>query len=287
MPTYSPADLATQLARNSAPYLDPLTRIAWDRLNTDDYWLPPAALSLHGLPAFAALPEPQRRRLSQLEFLHVIEAGLWLEGLFMQRLAGSLRAADSPAIARFRLHELREEAGHSLMFMEVMARSGLTLTHRPYRRLWFAQAAVRLAPLESLAFALANALGEEIPDRLNRFVRQHRAEVNAAVAQVCATHIVDEARHIAFAHDTVARRLAPLPAWRRAALARVIGALLRRFVNAFYFPHACLYEQAGLIPGAAWARAARANPARRAFIADCLNPTRQHLARAGLHIPAW
>ena len=285
MPTYSPADLATQLARNSVPYLDPLARIAWDRLNTDDYWLPPAALSLQGLPAFAALPEAQRRHLSQLEFLHFIEAGLWLEGLFMQRLAASLPAAETAAVAGYRLHELREEAGHSLMFLEVMTRSGLALTHRPYRRLRFAQAIVRLAPLESLAFALATALGEEIPDQLNRFVRKHRTEVNAAIAQVCSMHIVDEARHIAFAHDAIARKLAGLPAWRRAALARVIGALLRQFVNAFYFPHARLYEQAGLVPGTAWARAARANPVRHAFIASCLNPTRQHLAREGLNIP--
>lgn len=286
MPTYSPADLAMQLAHNSVPYLDPLARIAWDRLNTDDYWLPPAAISLSGLPAFAAVPEAQRRRLSQLEFLHFIEVGLWLEGLFMQRLAASLHATQMPAIACYRLHELREEAGHCLMFVEIMARSGLALTHRPYR-LWFAQAVARLAPLESLAFALATALGEEIPDRVNRFVRQHRSKVNAAIAQVCSVHIVDEARHIAFANDAVARKLGRLPAWRRAALARLISALLRQFVTAFYFPDARLYEQARLAPGAAWARAARANPARHAFIASTINPTRQRLAGQGLEIAAW
>lgn len=287
MHPYSSADLAAQLAHNSGPYVDPLTRVAWERLNTDDYWLPPAAISLHGVPAFAALPEAQRRRLSQFEFLHVIAAGLWLEGLFMQRLAASLRTTPSAAIAHYRLHELREEAGHSLMFMEVMARSGLALNHRPYRHLWLPQALARLAPLESPLFALATVLGEEIPDRLNRVVRRHRAAVNAAIAQVCSLHIVDEARHIAFAHDTLARRLARMPTWRRALLARVVASLLRQFVGAFFFPHARLYEQAGLTPGGLWVRAARANPVRHAFIAGCLNPTRQHLARAGLALPAW
>lgn len=281
---YSSADLASQLARNSSPYVDPLSRIDWGRLSTDDYWLPPAAISLHGVPAFMALPEAQRRRLSQFEFLHLIEAGLWLEGLFMQRLAGSLRATTSATIACYRLHELREEAGHSLMFMEVMARSGLRLTHRPYGRLWLAQAFARLAPLDSVAFALATALGEEIPDRLNRFVRRHRGGVNGAIAQVCSLHAVDEARHIAFAHDTVMRGLADTPTWRRALLARLVAALLQQFIDAFFFPHARLYAQAGLTPAAQWARLARANPVRHAFIADCLNPTRRHLARAGLDL---
>lgn len=286
MNNYSPAELAQQLARNSTPYFDPLAKIAWDRLNTDDYWLPPTALSLYGLPAFASLPELQRRRLSQYEFLNFIEAGLWLEGLFMQRLAGSLRRPQARAVTRYRLHELREEAGHSLMFLEVMERSGLALAYRPYRHLWLAQTFVRIAPLESVTFALATALGEEISDRLNRYVRKRQAEVNPAIAQICTAHIIDEARHIAFAHDSIERQLATLPAWRHAALARFVGVLLRQFVAAFYFPRADLYEQVGLYPGASWARAARANPARRAFIDECLNPTLQHFRRHGLQLRA-
>lgn len=285
MHNYSPTELAQQLTRNSAPYFDPLAKIAWDRLNTDDYWLPPTALSLYGAPAFAALSELQRRRLSQYEFLNFIEAGLWLEALFMQRIAASLRRPQARAVMRYRLHELREEAGHSLMFLEIIERSGLALAHRPYR-LWLAQTFVRFAPLESLGFALATALGEEIPDRLNRFVRKHQTEINPAIAQICTAHIIDEARHIAFAHDTIDRQLALLRPWRQAILARFSGVLLRQFMNVFYFPHADLYEQAGLYPGAAWARAARKNSARRAFVQECLDPTLKRLERRGLHLRA-
>lgn len=284
MHSYSPTELAQQLARNSAPYFDPLAKISWDRLNTDDYWLPPTALSLYGVPAFAALSEHQRRRLSQYEFLNFIEAGLWLEALFMQRIAVALRRRQARAVMRYRLHELREEAGHSLMFLEIMERSGLALAQRPYRQLWLAQAFVRFAPMDSLAFALATALGEEIPDRLNRFVRKHHAEINPAIAQVCTAHIIDEARHIAFAHDAIDRRLASLPHWRHSPLARFTGVLLRQFIDVFYFPHADLYEQAGLYPGSYWVRTARANPARRAFVRECINPTLQHFARHGLHL---
>lgn len=83
--------LAAQLSRNSEAYRDPVSRIHWDRLSTRQYWLPPEAISLHDVPEFMALPEADRLHLSHYEFLSFIEAGLWLEGMFMERIARSMR----------------------------------------------------------------------------------------------------------------------------------------------------------------------------------------------------
>lgn len=281
----SSPSLAEQLSRNSAPYQDPLAKIHWDQLDLGRYWLPPQAISLYGLADFARLPEAQRVRLSQYEFLHIIEAGLWLEGLFMERITRSIsRDRTDRAALRYRLHELREEAGHSLMFLELIARSGLSAPYLQPPRLKLVDLVGRYAPLGSLGFWLAVLLGEEVPDRLNRFVRKHGDVVSVPILEMCTAHIVDEARHIAYARQKVEARLANLPAWRRALLRPLVQTLLRQFIDIFYYPTPALYELAGLSPGKRWAAAARANPHRTDFIGQCLNPALQLLRQRGFAI---
>ena len=119
--------LLEQLSINSDPYHDPLARLDWAAFNCDDYWLPEDALSLYGLPEYQALSDAARRRLSQYEFIGFIQAGLWLEGIFIERLGRALKDSALAAEQAIYLHEIREEAGHSLMFLKLMERSGLPL----------------------------------------------------------------------------------------------------------------------------------------------------------------
>lgn len=278
-------EITAHLADSSTPYHDPVARIHWERLRLDEYWLPPEAMSLHGLPEFMRLPETQRVRLSQYEFLNFLEAGLWLEGMFMERIARSLahRSRDRAAL-RYRLHELREEAGHSLMFLELMARSGLYIPAHCRRHVRLAHAFGRYAPLESLAFWIAVLMGEEIPDRLNRYIRRRPANVSPVVVEMSTTHMIDEARHINYARELIGRRLAGMGAWRRAIVRMVIQKLLRQFVSVFHYPTAPVYELAGLCPGKRWLSAARANPGHLAFVESCVSPTLQLLSERGLDV---
>lgn len=273
------------LAHSSTPYHDPVARVRWDRLRLDQYWLPPEALSLHGLPEFMQLPDSQRLRLSQYEFLNFLEAGLWLEGMFMERIARSLahRSPDRAAL-RYRLHELREEAGHSLMFLELMERSRLYIPAQCRPSVPLAHLFGRYAPLESLAFWLAVLIGEEIPDRLNRYIRHHAQRVCPVVVDMSTAHMIDEARHINYARHLIDERLKGMGAWRRAGVGLVIQRLLRQFVSVFYYPTAPVYELAGLSPGDRWLAAARANPGHLAFIESCVGPTLQLLRERGFDV---
>lgn len=274
--------LAEQLSRNSEPYRDPVTRIHWDRLSTEEYWLPPEAISLHGVPEFMALPEAERMRLSHYEFLGFIEAGLWLEGMFMERIARSMRQdARHRGALKYRLHELREEAGHSLMFLELMERSGLSLPYRRHSRLRLANLFGRHAPLESLGFWMATVIGEDIPDRLNRYIRHNSQQVCPVIVEVSTLHLIDEARHVTYAREMVESRLAWLRGWQRLLLRPLLGRLLRQFIDVFYYPDARLYELAGLRPGAEWAARARASVHRRRFMERCLHPTLEIFRQRG------
>lgn len=278
--------LLRQLAANSTPYRDPLAVISWGELDAADYWLPPAALSLHGVPEFEALPETTRLRVSQYEFLGILQAALWLERIFMERVTRSLRGTASRPEYAYLLHELREEAGHSLMFLELVERSGLPLPEFPGfspSRLaeWLGRHGRRAGTL----FWLAVVIGEEVPDKLNRVLRLSApSAVNPVVRQMCALHVTDEARHIAYARNALEASIAAAGPGARLWLRPLINFLFRAFVDAFYFPRPMLYEMAGLAPGREWRRRARANPHRVEFIRQCVAPTRRLLESHGFPI---
>jgi len=285
MQPYSRSKLVERLSRNSTPYHDPVANIRWEQLSTEQFWLPPEAVSLHSVPAFMALPVETRRCLSQYEFLNFIDAGLWLEGIFMERIARSMRTRHgSLATLKYRLHELREEAGHSLMFLELMERSGLSIPDNRRPRLLLADIFGRRAPMESAGFWMAILIGEEVPDRLNRHIRSHSAGVCPTIVEMSTSHVIDEARHIAHAREALDERLARLHPLGRMVLKPIMRKLMGQFVEMVYYPAPALYERAGLRPGADWARAARSNPARTAFVDHCVKPTLQLLRSRGLDI---
>lgn len=273
-----------QLSVNSAQYRDPLTQLPWHALSLDDFWLPPAALSLAGLADFERQPELVQRRLSQYEFLHFIQAGLWLEGIFVARLGRALRTAESQAEYAYNLHEIREEAGHSLMFLKLLEQNGLRLPHGSFQRPWLANFLGRHAPERSTLFWLAVVIGEEIPDRLNRFVRSNGDAINPLIQKMCRLHAIDEARHIARSRHTLEQSLASASAIQRSLLTPVARALLAQFARTFYLPSPAVYELAGLGQGQHWRELARRNPVRVAFVAQCLRPTLHLLQRHGFHI---
>lgn len=272
------------LSANSAQYRDPLSQLPWHTLSLEDYWLPPTALSLAGLVEFERQPEAVQRRLSQLEFINFIHAGLWLEGIFIERLSRTLHTAQSSAEWAYNLHEIREESGHSLMFLKLMEKSGLQIPKGSFHRPWLANFLGRHAPQRSTLFWLAVVMGEEIPDGLNRHVQIHSGSVNPLITKMCRLHIIDEARHIARSRRTLEHNLTSQSTLMRCLLTPVAQRLLVQFVRAFYLPSPAVYALAGLSPDYIWQTLARHNPLRQKFIAQCTQPTLHRLAQSGLRI---
>jgi hypothetical protein len=283
--TLPSSELLEQLSRNSTPYLDPLARVNWDALSLESFWLPEEALSLYGLDAYHDLPLERRQALSQYEFLNFIEAALWLEGIFMERISRSVArlGSDLPR-ATYRLHELREEAGHSLMFLELMGRSRLPMPRTRFRRFNLANLLGRHAPYESTAFWIAVLIGEEVPDRMNRLIRKHRDAICPTIHDMVTMHVIDEARHIAHARETLSGAVEGLSPLQRALFRPVLNAVFRQFVTAFYYPRPRVYELAGLLDGRQWARLARSNPHRTRFVDQCVRSSLRVLDEHGLRL---
>jgi hypothetical protein len=282
--SFADAALLRQLSSNSTPYRDPLALIEWGKLNLDDPWLPEPALSLYGLPEYETLSDAIKRRLSHYEFINVMLCGLWLESLFLQRLARRLDPSLASREYEYFLHEMREEAGHSLMFLKAIESSGLPLPEDTWRAPRISSLLARHLPLEGALFWLAAVIGEDVPDKLNRFVRQSAQHVNPVVKQILSIHIIDEARHITLARGRLDSGLQACGVVRRAALAYISRVLLGELIRVYCFPPARFYELAGLTRGRFWRRLALTNPARRAFVAQCLAPTRRMLMGHGLNV---
>jgi hypothetical protein len=271
----------------AARYEDPLVQIDWDAVDRECWWLPPDALSLSGVAEFEALPVATRRRLSHCEYLHLLQTGLWLEALFVERLAVLAdRCADLDRRAAY-LREIREEAGHSLMFVELIRRSGIAMPPVRGMRVRLGRAlGRRLIPAGSALFWVLVVAGEEVPNRLNRRLARgvENATLSTVVYRMATLHSRDEASHAALARAHCEEASARLPAWRRRALSPVLAATIALLVRQLHYPPFWIYESAGLRPAARWRQAARRNPVRSALARETLAPTRAFLQRTGWRI---
>lgn len=267
-------------------YEDPLERIDWQAVDRDCWWLPPGCLSLADVPEFESLALRTRQRLSHLEYVHLLEAGLWLESQFMARLARlAHRSEDVQRRARF-LHEVREEAGHSLMFVELLHRSGYGVQPERGAGMRALDVLGRLLPSQSALFWATVVVGEELPDRLNRLLRRgvEDATLSAVIYRMANIHTRDEAMHSAYAREQCTGTSGRCPAWRRALLAPWLSVAIDLYARYVYFPPAATYERAGLEPGRLWRARALANPHRRAQIGEMLRPTLGFLRRSGWRV---
>ncbi len=172
------------------------------------------------------------------------------------------------------------------MFLELMRRSRLPIPRTRFSRLNLANALGRHAPFDSSAFWIAVLIGEEVPDRMNRLIRNHRDAICPAAYDIITVHIIDEARHIAHARETLADKLEGLSSWQRLLYRPLMNRVFRQFVQAFYFPCPRVYELAGLTPGKQWAHLARKNPQRIEFVDACVSSALRLLSEHGLKL-SW
>jgi hypothetical protein len=275
--------LLRQLSENSQRYRDPLAAVDWTRLDRDAYWLPEPVLSLYGLAAYDDLASDVRRRLSQYEFINVMHAGLWLERVFMQRLTRRLSTGLPRAEYEYYLHEMREESGHSLMFLRAIGAADLPVPAEAWRPPALADWLARRAPAGGALFWAATVVAEDVPDKFNRHLRALDG-INPAVRDICTAHCIDEARHIAAARAQLEAALQVLPRTLPALLSPLLRLLIRQYAQVFYAPPAQFYELSGLPHGERWRRMALRNPARQAFVRERLAPTLHLLEGYGFRL---
>jgi hypothetical protein len=240
-------------SRNS---YDPELDIDWDApVELDKKFLPYERVSLYGTDLWDRMTEEQRRELSRQEIASVASTGLWFEIILIQLLARwAYRHDPQDPRTQYALAEIGDETRHILMFAKAIERVG-TPTYRP-PKLIDQLARIYKATARGPSLFAPVLVAEEMTDRLQREMVNDE-QIHPLIRMVNRIHVVEEARHVRFAREEVARRMATI-----GPVAKVINNLVSAVVAAFIAESLIspkVYAQVGLDPAEA-VKAARSNP---------------------------
>jgi hypothetical protein len=260
MTTVVPPDrdrTATRLLRSSAEHsYDPEVEIDWAApLAPDRYFVPPHRSSLYGTPQWEAMTEEQRITLTRHEAASIAGLGVWFETILMQLLIrGYYRQDPTAAHAQYALTEVADECRHSVMFGKMIEKLG-TPVYRPdgineALGKWIASTGT--GPRMFAAILIC----EEILDTLQREAMAHE-QVQPLVRMVSRIHVVEEARHVRYAREELARQVRAAGRARLTFDRLVIGRAA--YLCGTRLIHPAVYRSVGIEP-AEGRRLARANP---------------------------
>ncbi|MEP1123817.1 MAG: diiron oxygenase [Ilumatobacter sp.] len=191
---------ASQLvAASSRTTLDPFDSVDWNRpIDDSAFHTSPELLSLYGTSVWDAMTEVERIEYSRHETAAIYGAGIWFENALMQVILRHLTTVDvTDPMHRYLLIEVADECRHSTMFGEYIRRAG-TPSY---------PASLPLEPDDSaaartLSYLLVLAV-EELLDFVNRAAMRDE-RVHSTVREISRLHVLEEARHVAFAKSFLA-----------------------------------------------------------------------------------
>ncbi|MDQ6855631.1 MAG: diiron oxygenase [Candidatus Dormibacteraeota bacterium] len=238
--------IAQRLLRASVQKsFDPEVDVDWEQPQVEDmFYMPEHRVSLYGTPLWDRMSHRQRVDLSRHEIASTASVGVWFELILLQLLARHIY--DLPATSdhvRYALVEIGDECRHSVMFSRMIERLGCPaygpgpLAHNLGRILKSTAAGPEV-------FA-AILIAEEILDAFQRELMIDES-VQPLVRRVSQIHVIEEARHMRYAHEELQRQMVTAkPAGRTLArwvVARSAWVISRRLV------HPDAYAAVGLDP---------------------------------------
>jgi hypothetical protein len=175
---------------------------------------------------YRAQPAAVRAELGLEMMCQVLKFGIGFESVFSRGLlefAGTLE--NRCPERRYALHEVIEECQHSLMFQELIDRSGAD--PRPVNRLeaFVDRRIARSGATFPELFFFAALGGEQFIDAENR--AQLRTASHPLVRRMLHIHITEEARHVRFVQLSLEQRMPRLGPAKRRLLRWVVPTLLR------------------------------------------------------------
>ena len=248
---------ATRLLNSSsrASY-DPLLDIDWDaEISGDMAFMPYERVSLYGTKLWQEMSDEQRRELSKQEIASIASTGLWFEIILIQMLARYTYHQDPLAAhTHYALTEIGDETRHVIMFAKALSRMGIPAYRPP--ALVHHLARIYKATARGPAVFAPVLVAEEVTDRMQRAIMNDET-MHPLIRMVNRIHVVEEARHVRFAREEVARQMP-----NQNVVERFVNTTLAAVVSAFVVSvliNPQVYAAVGLDPKRA-VREARRNP---------------------------
>nr|BFE72630.1 hypothetical protein GCM10020092_059310 [Actinoplanes digitatis] len=198
---------ATRLLRSSAEHAyDPQVEIDWDAPLVEGRWFTPQHRStLYGTDLWDTLSEEQRITLTRHEVVSIASLGVWFETILMQLLIREYYRQDPTAAhAQYALTEIADECRHSVMFGRMIDKLDCPV----YKVGGFDDALGRwiAATATGPRMYAAILIAEEILDALQREASTDET-VQPLVRMVSRIHVIEEARHVRYAREELARQV--------------------------------------------------------------------------------
>lgn len=196
---------------------------------------------------YRAQSGPTRRRLGLHLVCTQLRVGMEFEAVLSEGLLQLGRTLDlvDPA-RRYVLHEVIEEAQHTLMFRELILRAGLpTRGLSAVERLhsYTVPKLARTFPEYFFFFVLG---GEAPVDHLQRAELRRGDALHPLIERIMRIHVTEEARHLSFAEAFLRERVPRLSALRRAFLTIRIPIILGEMSKQMLVPPRWLANEYGI-----------------------------------------
>ena len=268
---------------------DPFADIEWDAPEnhidpTDPRHMIDENHALARSAWYAGLSFEQRARFGLDWLVQVLKYGIEFESVLNRGLLEFVQAQPNRAPeTRYALHEVVEEARHSMRFQELIDRSGCD----PHPVSWIERAiddrVVHWGRSFPELFFFGVLAGEIFIDEQNREqLRKPEQRTHPLVRRIMQIHVIEEARHVRFAASYLRERLTHLPFLRRERLAFLIPAIFADTRRMMLEPDRQLRKRYA-IPDSAMRAAFGKGSAHRARVAEMLAPVSALCEEYGLH----
>ena len=214
-------------------HFDAYVDIAWDSPEfaidiTDPRWELDALDPLGATSWYQALPQEQRARLGLHLIAEKMRTGLQFESVLQRGLLEYAATLPNQTNEfRYALHEVIEEAHHSLMFQEFVNRSGIDVPGMP----WWARISTRfIIPMGGFfpeLFMMFVIGGEDPIDYVQRKSLRDKQNLHPLMERIMKIHVTEEARHLSFARHFLKNRVPAMHPAKRFVLSvaapRILG----------------------------------------------------------------
>ncbi|HEX8803096.1 MAG TPA: diiron oxygenase [Acidimicrobiales bacterium] len=269
-----------------ARHFDAYADVAWDdpdmRVDpADARWTALAVDPVAGTDWYRGLGPEERARYGLYRIAAAMKVGWHFENLLQRGLlVWAFRLPNGAPEFRYVHHEIVEESQHTLMFQELVDRSGLPVRGMPlWARAAAALAVVPAARWDAPLFFFLVLGGEDPVDHVQR-VELQRGSPHPLVERIMRIHVTEEARHISFARNYLRHTVPRLGRARRQALAVVVPVVMGVMTRLMLEPPSDLRRHCGLPDRVA--RRAMRSPEGRRLLVDSARKVRRLCEELGL-----
>ena len=230
-------------------HFNPYTDIDWKAPEfsvtpNDARWVLSVTDPLGRHPWYKAQPLEKQIAIGMWRQANAAKVSIHLENLLIRGLMQyAFWLPNGSPEYRYCLHEAVEECNHTMMFQEVVNRIGMDVPGMPRWLRWLSvQFPVWAGPLPSTFFF--GVLAGEMPiDHIHKNVLREDESGHPIMQSVMAIHVAEEARHIAFAHEYLHKRVPHLLRRSRFVLSLYVPIIMRLLCQAIVVPRRSFFKE--------------------------------------------